>query len=64
MNVCRHMKAGDFAKRNRGLNSSFIVRKISSGKALSVLSRHTRRWWLRLKIKRRGDPSAPNVLSA
>ena len=43
------------AKRNRGLNSSFIVRKISAGEALSVPSRCTRPLIAKIEVKRRGD---------
>ena len=35
------------AKRNRGLNSSFIVRKVSSGEGVERTFRPIRRWWPR-----------------
>ena len=43
------------AKRNRGLNSSFTVRKISHGGVWSACSSPTARTWSMSRVKRRGD---------
>ena len=58
------------AKRNRSLNSSFIVRKISSGEGVERSGRHG--WWCRPHLSRtraqrdeqRTRPSAKTVLTA
>lgn len=52
------------AKRNRSLNSSFIVRKISTVKAWSAPSSWYSPIIAGIEVKRRGDAASRQVLPA
>jgi len=48
------------AKRNRGLNSNFVVRKISSGEGVERTFQTYSPLLASIEVKRRGAPSALN----
>ena len=51
------------AKRNRGINSSFIVRKISSGEGVERTFQLYSPLIDSIEIKRRGDVRVPNYFT-
>jgi large subunit ribosomal protein L19 len=55
VSVCRHIEGVVIAKRNRGLNSAFIVRKISSGEGVERTFQTYSPLVAGIEVKRRGD---------